>query len=72
MIFFYYGFGLALSIALTIATGSAWIREHRNGRWDNRSRITLALVAIVLGILVGWGLQEWLSFAFATQTQRGY
>jgi Na+-driven multidrug efflux pump len=72
VIFFYYGFGLAFGIALSIAVGSAYVREHRWGVWDRGAIATVAIAAVVIGLTVGWALQEWLTWAFATQTQRGY
>jgi Na+-driven multidrug efflux pump len=72
MIFFYYGFGLALGIALSIAVGGAYVREHRWGVWDRTAITTVAIAAVVIGVVVGWALQEWLTWVFAAQNQRGY
>ena len=33
MTIFAYGFGMAISIALAVAIGNAWVREHRKGVW---------------------------------------
>jgi Na+-driven multidrug efflux pump len=72
MTLFYYGFGMALSIAMSIAIGNAWVRENRHGKWDRQTITTVAIGAVVFGVIVGWALQTYLTFAFATQTQRGY
>ena len=38
MNFFYYGFSMALSIALGIAIGNAWVRDHDYGVWTREVR----------------------------------
>jgi hypothetical protein len=68
---FYYGFGLALSCAFTIAIGNAWMRDRRR-RWDQRSIVTAAVIAIAIGAIFGWAIQQYLDYVRFTGTTRGY
>jgi hypothetical protein len=67
---FEYGFGMALSIAFVVAIGGGWVRDHRKGIWSPRMALGAAAVAIVLGLAIGWGLQQYLDFVAITATHR--
>jgi H+/Cl- antiporter ClcA len=66
MLFFYYGFGMALSCAFGIAIGNAWMRENRGGRWSRKAIWTIACTCALLGLAFGWALQTFLNFAWAS------
>jgi hypothetical protein len=67
---FAYVFGMAISIAMAAAIGSAWVREHRNGVWTMRMAAIVTIAAIAFGILVGWSLQQYFAFIAASATGR--
>jgi hypothetical protein len=70
MVIFCYGFGVALAVAFGIAIGNAWIRDHRIGIWDRKTAFAIVGTSIVLGVIVGWALQQYLTFVFLSQTTR--
>jgi len=67
---FAYGFGMAIAIALTLAISNAWVNEHRNGVWTLGMIVGTGVVALVLGVTVGWALQQYLAFYAASATGR--
>jgi len=67
---FSYGFGLAISIALTLAISNAWVKEHRNGVWTLGMIAGASAIALALGATVGWALQQYLAFYAASATGR--
>ena len=66
---FFYGFGLAIALAMGIAIGNAWVRDHRNGVWTIPMVLGVLAVAIVIGVTIGWSLVEY--FAFYTASASG-
>ncbi len=70
MTIFAYGFGMAISIALATAIGNAWVREHRNGVWTLTMAGTVATVAVLFGVAVGWGLAQYFAFIAESATGR--
>ena len=67
---FCYGFGLAISGALTIAIGNAWVREHRNGVWTIPMLASAGAVAIAFGLVVGWSLVQYFILVAASAAGR--
>lgn len=67
---FSYAFGVAISIAMALAIGNAWVREHRNGVWTLPMAAAVAIVGIAIGVAVGWSLQQYLAFVQASATGR--
>jgi Na+-driven multidrug efflux pump len=67
---FGYIFGMAISIAMAVAIGNAWARDHRNGVWTLRMAVTVAIVAIAFGLVVGWCFQQYLAFIASSATGR--
>jgi len=63
---FFYLFSLALGIGLGIATGGAWVREHRHGVWDRRAIVVVAVVSVAFGLAVGWGLDTYAAYVRST------
>jgi hypothetical protein len=70
MIVFFYGFGIALGIAISLAIGNAWVREHRNGVWTIPMVIGVIAIALVLGVAVGWALVQYFAFYNASAGSR--
>ncbi len=70
MTIFSYAFGVAISIAMALAIGNAWVREHRNGVWTLPMAAAVAIVGIAIGVAVGWSLQQYLAFVQASATGR--
>lgn len=67
---FFYGFGIAIALAMALAIGNAWVRDHRNGVWTIPMALGLLVVAIVVGITIGWSLVEYFAFYNASATGR--
>ncbi|HEX8807190.1 MAG TPA: hypothetical protein VF741_09575 [Candidatus Aquilonibacter sp.] len=67
---FFYSFGLALALAITLAIGGAWVREHRNGVWTLPMIVGVVTVAIVLGAAIGWAFVQYFAFYTASATSR--
>jgi hypothetical protein len=67
---FFYSFGLALAFAISIAIGSAWVREHRNGVWTVPMVLGVVGVAVVLGVAIGWAFVQYFAFYNASATSR--
>ena len=59
-----------MSIALAVAIGNSWVRDHRNGVWTMQMTAIVAIAAIVLGGALGWALQQYLAFVAASATER--
>ncbi len=70
MTLFCYSFGIALAGALGIAIGNAWTANHRNGVWTMGMAASVALLALVMGALIGWALVQYLAFVAASATGR--
>lgn len=71
MTVFFYGFGVALALAITLAIGGAWVREHRNGVWTLPMIAGVVVTALVLGIAIGWAFVEYYAFYTSSATGRG-
>jgi hypothetical protein len=67
---FCYGFGIAISLAMALAIGNAWVNDHRKGVWTFPMIATLVAFALLAGICVGWALQQYFAFVAASQTGR--
>jgi hypothetical protein len=67
---FSYAFGVAISIAMALAIGNAWVREHRNGVWTLPMAAGVVIAGVAVGIAVGWSLQQYLAFVAASATGR--
>jgi Na+-translocating ferredoxin:NAD+ oxidoreductase RnfA subunit len=67
---FFYGFGLALALAITLAVGNAWVREHRNGVWTVPMIVGVVAIALVLGTAIGWAFVQYFAFYNAAATSR--
>ncbi len=70
MTVFFYCFGLALAFAISIAVGGAWVREHRNGVWTLPMIVGVVVVALVLGVAIGWAFVQYYAFYLASATNR--
>lgn len=70
MTIFCYCFGIAMSLATAIAAGNAWTRDHRRGVWTIKMAVTLVVTAILIGIVIGWSLTQYLAFVAASATGR--
>lgn len=70
MTFFYYGFAMALSIALGVAIGNAWVRDHDYGVWTRKVVIVLAVSVLAFGLVLGWGMETWLNWALNSGSVR--
>jgi MFS family permease len=70
MTLFSYGFGMAMSFAITIAIGNAWARDHRRGVWTISMVAILIVTGVILGVLFGWSLNTYLNFVSASATGR--
>ncbi|MGA7571789.1 MAG: hypothetical protein WBG27_15115 [Candidatus Aquilonibacter sp.] len=70
MTIFAYGFGMAISIALAVAIGNAWVREHRKGVWTLTMAGTVTALALFLGVAIGWGLAQYFAFVAESATGR--
>ena len=66
MSLFFYCFSVALGVALGYTTGRAWIRDHRNGRWSGRAIAVVAVASVLLGLIVGWGLDTYAAYVRST------
>ena len=67
---FYYGFSMALAIALGIAIGNAWVRDHDYGVWTRKVVIDLTITTLAFGLVLGWGMATWLSWALNSGSVR--
>jgi predicted PurR-regulated permease PerM len=67
---FFYGFGVAIALAMALAIGNTWVRDHRNGVWTIPMALGLVVVAIVVGITIGWSLVEYFAFYNAAAAGR--
>ena len=65
-----YGMGLVISIALALAIGNAWVRDHRNGVWTMPMAFGVAATALVIGVAVGWCLAQYFAFVASSATGR--
>ena len=70
MTLFYYGFSMALAIALGIAIGNAWVRDHDFGVWTRKVVIVLTIATLAFGLILGWGMATWLSWALNSGSVR--
>ena len=70
MTLFFYGFSVALGLALGFTTANAWVREHRNGRWSRRAIAIVVLVSAGFALLLGWGIDTFAAFAQLTESAR--
>ncbi|HTU69660.1 MAG TPA: hypothetical protein VMF11_05005 [Candidatus Baltobacteraceae bacterium] len=70
MTIFAYGFGIAISVAMALAIGNSWVRDHRNGVWTMSMAARLVAGAIAFGIAVGWCLQQYFAFLAASAAGR--
>jgi len=67
---FYYGFSMALSIALGVAIGNAWVRDHDYGVWTRKFASILTIIVIAFGLILGWAMETWLTWAFNSSSVR--
>ena len=67
---FCYGFGIAIALAMALAIGNAWVGDHRKGVWTMPMAAALIAIALVVGIGVGWSLQQYLIFVSASRVGR--
>jgi len=63
---FFYSFGLAIALAMAIAIGSAWVRDHRNGVWTMRMAVGLVAIALLVGVAIGWAFVQYYAFYTAS------
>jgi hypothetical protein len=70
MTVFFYAFGLALALAISLAIGNAWVREHRNGVWTISMVAGVIAIALVLGVAIGWALVQYFAFYNTAATTR--
>lgn len=70
MTVFFYAFGLALALAISIAVGNAWVREHRKGVWTIPMVVGVLAIALVLGVAIGWAFVQYFAFYSASATSR--
>ena len=72
MTVFSYGFGFAISIAMGIAIGSSWVRDNRAGVWSKKLAFSITISVLLFGIILGWAIDTWLSWAFSAPGHRVY
>ena len=70
MTLFYYGFSMALSVALGIAIGNAWVRDHDYGVWTRKTIAVLTIVVVAFGLILGWAMATWLTWALNSGSVR--
>ncbi len=70
MTLFYYAFSMALSIALGVAIAGAWVREHDYGVWTRKVLIVATITCVAFGLILGWGMDTWLSWALNSGSVR--
>lgn len=70
MTLFYYGFSLALSLALGIAIGGAWVRDNQFGVWTRRVIAILAVTIVGFGLILGWAVATWMTFVLNSASGR--
>jgi Na+-driven multidrug efflux pump len=70
MTIFSYAFGIAMSVALAVAIGNAWTRDHRHGVWTMRMAAILIAVALAAGVVLGWALDQYFKFIAASASGR--
>jgi hypothetical protein len=70
MTVFFYAFGLALALAISLAIGNAWVREHRNGVWTIPMVVGVVAIALILGVAIGWAFVQYFAFYSASATSR--
>jgi len=67
---FFYVFGVAIAIAIALAIGNQWVRDHRNGVWTVPMVLGLLAVAVVAGVTIGWALVLYYALYLASATGR--
>jgi hypothetical protein len=66
MTIFSYTFAMAISIALGIAIGTAYVREHYYGVWTRKTIAVLTAIVIAFGLILGWAISTWLTWALSS------
>ena len=58
----FYALGIILGLALGVATGQQYVREHHGGVAPRTTVIWIGIGSLVLGVALGWAIDAFIAY----------